>query len=100
MVRKTWNQVSKNIIEKWFQKTGFPDTRVESYENDEDISSLEEVTPGIGFNDQITCDDGLSVSAVENEIVDFLEQINKDSDAGINNETCNEIVTFPIPYMA
>lgn len=96
-MRQSWDQVSKNTIEKCFQKAGFPGTQGESDEYNEDIAPLEEVAPGIDFNDYVTCDDGLSICATEvSEIVDLSEEMNSDSDVEINNEneTPIETVTF------
>lgn len=93
-VRQSWDQVSKTTIEKCFQKAGFPGTQGESDENDEDIAPLEEVAPGIHFNDYLTCDDGLSICATEvNEIFDLSESMNSNSDLE-NDETPIETVTF------
>ena len=78
-VRQSWDQVSKNSIEKCFQKAGFPGTQVESDENSYPSEVIcKEVVPGIDFNDYVTCDDGLTLCANEvYEIVDLSEPINR-----------------------
>ncbi|GBN82070.1 Tigger transposable element-derived protein 4 [Araneus ventricosus] len=77
-VRQSWDQVSKNTIEKYFQKAGFPCTQVESdekvifpFDPSEEVM-WKEVAPGIDFNDYVTCDNGLSIYATKvNDIVDL-----------------------------
>ncbi|GBN48308.1 hypothetical protein AVEN_168893-1 [Araneus ventricosus] len=103
-MRQSWDQVSKNTIEKCFQKAGFPGTQEESDENDEEVIFpfdpseelvWKEVASGIDFNDYVTCDDGLSICASEvNEIADLSEPMNSDSDAEIDNETPIKTATF------
>ena len=43
--------VSKNTVEKWFQKAGFLGNQAKSYENDEDIIPSGDVIPRTDFND-------------------------------------------------
>ena len=94
-----WDNLGTKFLKvqfkKCFQKARFPGTQLESDGNDEDISPSIEIAPGIGFNDYVTCDDGLSICTTEvSEIGELSETMNSDSDTEIDNQTPSETVTF------